>query len=504
MAHLKELKAISKNISILYVEDDKMMRENVTNYLKLIFDDVKSAEDGEQGLYLYAQQVYDIVITDIQMPRMNGLEMIGEIKKLSPEQEIIITTAFSETPYMMEAITHNVSAYVIKPIDFDLLNYNLYKVVKRINAFRENIQYNASLEAMVKLRTEANIALEKEKIENYEKTLLSLVELVEKRDTYTGGHSLRVATYSKLIAQKMGYNEERCEMLYRAGILHDIGKIETPDAVLLKPGSLDDLEYKLIKEHVTTGANMLAKIPMYKELSEVIAAHHERYDGKGYPYGLKGDEIPELSRIMIVADAFDAMTTNRIYKPRKPLQDALEELHYFSGVQFDPTVVKFAIEVLQNIDIKTNIFQLPSTEMESKRFAFFFEDQLTKAYNQTYLELILLQNSTNLQKKYLNVLFVHNFGKYNQKHGWDKGDIFLRELVENLRTLYPDALVFRLHGDDFVLFSDRDLKCTKDTLAPFLQTAKNILHVECREFNTKEHKLESLEMLESLLKPTPQ
>ena len=94
MAHLKELKAISKNISILYVEDDKMMRENVTNYLKLIFDDVKSAEDGEQGLYLYAQQVYDIVITDIQMPRMNGLEMIGEIKKLSPEQEIIITTAF--------------------------------------------------------------------------------------------------------------------------------------------------------------------------------------------------------------------------------------------------------------------------------------------------------------------------------------------------------------------------------------------------------------------------
>ena len=502
MPHLKELKAIGKDISILYVEDDKMMRKNVTNYLQLIFDDVQSAEDGEKGLELYTQRAYDIVITDIQMPRMNGLEMIAKIKKISPEQEIIITTAFSETPYMMEAITHNVSAYVIKPIDFDLLNYNLYKITKRINILHENEEYNASLETMVKIRTEANIALEKEKIENYEKTLLSLVELVEKRETYTGGHSLRVATYSKLIAQKMGYNEETCEMLYRAGILHDIGKIETPDAVLLKPSSLDDLEYKLIKEHVTTGANMLAKIPMYKELSEVIAAHHERYDGKGYPQGLKGDEIPELSRIMIVADAFDAMTTNRIYKPRKPLQDALEELEYFSGVQFDPKVVKFAVEIFQNMDIQTNIFQLPSSEMESKRFAFFFEDQLTKAYNQTYLELILLQNSTMLQTQYLDVLFIHNFGKYNQNHGWDRGDLFLKDIVNTLRKSYPDTLIFRLHGDDFVLFSNKEIPFDEKTLEPLLQQDKEILHVDYKRFQTKEDGISSLASLEKLLRPT--
>ena len=495
---------MSKNITLLYVEDDKALRESVTSYLKLIFEVVDSAEDGQIGLELYVRKPYDIVITDIQMPRMNGLEMIAKIKELSLDQEIVITTAFSETPYMMEAITHNVSAYVIKPINFDLLNYNLYKIVKRINIFRENEEYKTSLEEMVEERTQANIVLEKEKIENYEQTLFSLVGLVEKRDAYTGGHSLRVANYSKLIAQKMGYDKETCEILHRAGILHDIGKIETPDAVLLKPGSLDELEYKLIKEHVVTGANMLAKIPMYKELSNIIASHHERYDGKGYPQGLKADEIPPLSRIMIVADAFDAMTTNRIYKPRMSLQKALKELKQYSGIQFEPEVVDAALEVFKDLPIDENIVQLPSSEMESKRFAFFFEDQLTKAYNQAYLDLILVQNKDNQQRKYLDVFLIHNFTQYNLKYGWDKGDDFLKEFVTTLRKNYPDSLLFRLHGDDFVFFSDHDLKFNPATLNPLLGADKCVLHVEHKEFDTKKYNIESLKMLDMLLKSTPQ
>ena len=500
MAYLKELKALSKNVSILYVEDDKAMRESVANYLKLIFDDLDYAEDGVIGLERYTNKHYDIVITDIQMPRKNGLEMISEIKKHSPEQEIVITTAFSETPYMMEAISYNVSAYVIKPIDFDLLNYTLYKIVKKINVFRENEQYKTSLEKMVKERTAANLELEEEKIDNYEKTLLSLVGLVEKRDTYTGGHSLRVAQYSKLIAQKMGYDEETCEMLYRAGILHDIGKVETPDAVLLKPGSLDELEYKLIKEHVTTGSNMLSKIPMYQKLSEVIASHHERYDGKGYPNGLKGDEISNLSRIMIVADSFDAMTTNRIYKPRKSLQDALLELKQFSGTQFHPEIVDTALEVFSTLELNANIFQLPSTEMESKRFAFFFEDQLTKAYNKAYLELLLVHNKNDIKGKRLDIILIQNFSRYNFEYGWDKGDLFLQELVKTMRNAYPDTLIFRLHGDDFVLCSKEEIDFDLNLLDPLLKDAKEILHVRHKKLNTKEDSLNSLVELDRILK----
>ena len=140
---------------------------------------------------------------------------------------------------------------------------------------------------------------EKEREENFEKTLESFVRMVEERDTYTGGHSERVAHYSLLIAQEMNFCENDSKLIYRAAILHDIGKIATPDNVLLKPGKLSDLEYKLIQEHVSASYEILARIPMYKELADIIICHHERYDGKGYPKGLKGDEMSILSQIMI-------------------------------------------------------------------------------------------------------------------------------------------------------------------------------------------------------------
>ena len=150
--------------------------------------------------------------------------------------------------------------------------------------------------------------------QNFEKTLEALVSIVEDRDSYTGGHSQRVATYSKMIAKEMGFSDEECELIYRAGKLHDIGKISTPDNVLLKPDKLSKLEYKLIKRHVEVSYAILSTIPMYKDIADIVISHHERYDGKGYPKGIGGDEITILGHVMIVADAFDAMTTNRIYK----------------------------------------------------------------------------------------------------------------------------------------------------------------------------------------------
>lgn len=499
MSSLKELKAISSNISILYVEDDALLRASVVNYLKKVFDIIDIAQDGKEGLEAFSKQDYNIVITDIQMPNMNGLEMIKAIREKNPNQEIILTTAFSEVQYFMEAIDMDVSAYIIKPFDFEKFNAALYKVVKNISLFQENENYKKNLEEMVEKRTAKNLLLEAEKIDNYEKTLLSLVELVEKRDTYTGGHSIRVATYSKLIAQQMGYDYATCELLYRAGILHDIGKIETPDAVLLKPGNLDALEYSLIKEHVTTGSAMLAKIPMYLELSKVIASHHERYDGTGYPLGLAGDAIPELSRIMIVADAFDAMTTNRIYKPRMCLESALKELKKFSGTQFDARVIAPALEALKDIHINADIHQLPSTQMEDKRFAYFFEDPTTKAYNQAYLELLLIQNQDKQIKKYISVIYVHNFTAYNNTYGWNKGDLFLKTIVVRLRQAYPEAFVFRLHGDDFVIISDTKISMEQPTLQSLIKESNDIVTISKKDFNTQEHSIRSLIDLEKQL-----
>ncbi len=245
---------------------------------------------------------------------------------------------------------------------------------------------------------------------------------------------------------------------------------------------------------------MLQKIPMYVELSKIVAAHHERYDGRGYPHGFKEEDILPLSRIMIVADAFDAMTTNRIYKPRMSIERALEEIKSLSAIQFHPEVVQIALDVFQNITIDTSTSQLPSTEMEKKRFAFFFEDSMTKSYNQNYLDLVLIQNRNNPVTQYINIIFIHNFGAYNNTHGWDKGDGFLNSFVNLLRTSYPDNLIFRLHGDDFVILSDSPSPINLDVFTPLLLASHNLVTLGHQQFSTKDDTIFSLEELELRLK----
>ena len=293
----------------------------------------------------------------------------------------------------------------------------------------------------------------KDKIENFEKTFESFVKMVEKRDTYTAGHSYRMADYAKLIAEEMQYSPQECELLHRASILHDIGKIATPDNVLLKPGKLSELEYSLIKEHVNASYEILSSIPMYKELADIIISHHERYDGKGYPHGLKGDEISPLAQIMIVSDAFDAMTTNRIYKGRKNIAEALEELQHCSGTQFDPNVVKSAVVALSSVQVENSINQLPKTDLEKERFSYFYRDQVTNVYNADYLKFILTQNHFNQEYACINTLYMHNFSIYNNKHGWTKGDELLCKFADYLTNLFPSTQIFRIYGDDFVLIN---------------------------------------------------
>ncbi len=499
MSILKELKKLGENISILYVEDDIKLLEGMANYLKLIFASVDIAKDGEEGLKKYNNNNYDIVITDIQMPVINGIEMIKAIREQNFNQEILITTAFSEVHYLLKAIELNVNGYIVKPINFDKINTTLYKVVSTINMQKENIRYKTKLEEMVEVKTAQNLLLQKKQIDNYEKTLLSLVELVEKRDTYTGGHSQRVAKYSKMIAKHMNFSEQECELVYRAGILHDIGKIETPDAILLNPGKLNKLEFSLIQEHVKTGANMLQKIPMYEALSKIIAQHHERHDGQGYPEKIKGDEILPLAKIMIVADAFDAMTTNRIYKPKMSKTKALKELSTFSGRQFNPTVAKYALEVFKDIKVDEGIAQLPSTFMEEKKFAFFFEDQLTGAYNKAQLELKLIQSKNTKLTYYLTILLLHNFSSYNKKYGWNSGDLLLKQVVKLLKDKFRDYSIFRLEGDDFVILADKNLKNDFSSIKDFLVKSGDIVQLEIKEFNTKDQQIKSTDDIKKLI-----
>lgn len=337
-----------------------------------------------------------------------------------------------------------------------------------------------------------------EQTENYEQTLFSLVNMIEQRDTYTAGHTSRVASYCQLIAMEMGLDEQETEKLQKAAILHDIGKIATPDSVLLKPGKLTPLDYDLIKLHALAGYQMLSQIKMYKELAEIIRHHHERFDGNGYPDGLKGDTTPLLARIMIVADSFDAMTTNRIYKPRKEISEAIEELQTLRETQFDPHVVNAAVKVLANVHIPSSITQLPQTTLEKRRFAYFFNDKLTGLYNEDYLKIILQNNQDLYEYKCLYLLHLQNVQDFNKREGWEKGNDMLKNFAAELLKLYPDSLVFRAYGNDFAVISKKHFSfgCKKD--CSFASTSSTGITVEVEHMDIMDQKSYTIDKLEKL------
>ncbi|MCD4757685.1 MAG: HD domain-containing protein [Arcobacteraceae bacterium] len=338
--------------------------------------------------------------------------------------------------------------------------------------------------------------LQKQKIYNYKNTLYALVKMVEDRDTYTGGHSLRVAKYSKLIAQNLNLDEETCENIYEAGILHDIGKIAIPDNVLLKPGSLNDLEYTLIQEHVNLGVKMLSKVPMFKELAKFIDGHHERLDGSGYPKGLKGEQIALESQIMAISDAFDAMTTSRIYKARKSIPEALNELESLSGKHYSEDVTKSAIAVLKDIIIDNNISQLPTTQIEKERFSYFYKDQTTQSYNSNYLDLVLRQNSYDEKYKYLYIISIHNLNQVNITYGWEQGSEFLKDFYQKLKNIFSEYNIFRVFSDDFIILSDVELNIDREVIQSCI--SKKEISFDIQTYDIVKEKIDSIQSIDIL------
>lgn len=341
--------------------------------------------------------------------------------------------------------------------------------------------------------------LEIERTENYEETILSFANMIDHRDTYTAGHTIRVAHYCKLIAREMGLSDDEIATLQKAATLHDIGKIATPDSVLLKPGKLSVLDYELIKLHASAGYEMLSNISMYKDLAGIIRHHHERYDGMGYPDRLLAEDIPPLSRIIVVADSFDAMTTNRIYKPRKAIPEALQELKQLSGSQFDPEIVVAANKVLKDVQVPEAITQLPQNQMEQRRFSYFFSDKITGLYNEDYLQIILRNNKELQEYHCLHSLHIKELQHYNQQQGWEQGNILMQKFAMELQERYPDTLLFRAYGQYFIIIALEHFEMSAEEL--LFNTLKGTgVNVEMDHLDLKEdtayyiHKMEKIEI----------
>lgn len=288
-----------------------------------------------------------------------------------------------------------------------------------------------------------------EKTQMYEESMYALIDMVEKRDSYTAGHSQRVAEYSKRLLEEMNYSVDDIDMIYKAGMLHDIGKVEIPDAILLKPDKLTSTEFSLIKRHSQASYELLSREP-FSFLAEIVLYHHEKFDGTGYPRGLKGNEIPFFSQVIAVADAFDAMTTNRSYRKSLSREAAIDILIAESGKQFNPYIVNIAKMVFQKVPLPTDTTQMPKDLLEEMRFSYYFKDQLTGYYNLNYLKFIFAHlesfKSKIIRIDHLNCL---NFNEYNKKHGWKKGDELLCSIAKAIEETYPKAIIMRVYSDNF-------------------------------------------------------
>ena len=327
---------------VAIVDDDVSIITLVRGILGKEGMSVAPLTSGKALLDYIRVQTPDILLLDVMMPDMDGIETYKALRDL--EREL----GKEETPVIF--LTGNENGDIEeKALELGAKDFIRKPFVPKILALRVThcIELN---------RLQKDLASEVEKKSRQNEELFlgivkSLAAAIDAKDTYTNGHSVRVADYSAEIARRAGYDVSALQRIYITGLLHDVGKIGIPDAIINKNGKLDDEEYAIIKTHPEKGAAILSNIQDMPELSIGARWHHERFDGKGYPEGLMGEDIPEMARIIAIADAYDAMTSNRSYRRSLPQEVVRAEIEKGKGTQFDPI---FADIMLQMIDEDTN------------------------------------------------------------------------------------------------------------------------------------------------------
>ncbi|MGA3107627.1 MAG: HD domain-containing phosphohydrolase [Terriglobales bacterium] len=346
------------NDRILVVDDEETIREIVSSMLAGAHFQTRQAASGVEALsILESGDEFDLVLSDLMMAEMDGIALLERSKERYPDMPVVMVTAVHDIQVALQALRNGAYDYLLKPFEREQLLATVRRALENRRLKRENDAYRTNLEALVAARTQQwKTALSKLE-ESYDITLEALGDALDLKDADTQHHSKRVTAYTIAIARKMGLPKEEIRVIARGAFLHDIGKMAIPDDILNKPGKLTDAEMDIMKEHCYRGYMIVSRIPFLAEAAEIVYAHQERYDGLGYPRGLKGEEIPLGARIFAIADTLDAIRSDRIYRKAQSIEAARKEIELWAGRQFDPSIVKVFLEMPDNIweDLREDI-----------------------------------------------------------------------------------------------------------------------------------------------------
>ena len=304
-----------------------------------------TSSNGAEALRILARERFDVLISDLYMPVMSGMELLDRVRPLYPHMAFLVTTGVDDVEVGVQAMRMGADDYLVKPLLGGAVIASLESAVRKRQLEKEVESYRQHLEEMVEERT-AQLQTALQQVETgYEHTLQALGAAIDLRDNETAGHSLRVCRYALEIARAMSWPHQLLGDLAKGAYLHDIGKLGIPDAILLKPGALTPDERTRMQQHVQIGFDLVKHIPFLADAAEMLFAHHERFDGSGYPRGLSGEEILLSARIFAVADTLDAITSNRPYRRASSFEFARAVIHQCSGTHFDPAVVRVFLSI---------------------------------------------------------------------------------------------------------------------------------------------------------------
>lgn len=438
--------------TILIVDDD---RWNLVTAQKLLLEEYKvvGVNSGKQAFKYLEKYTPDLILLDIFMPEIGGFEVM----KILQEHEkwckipVIFLTADKKTESEAEGFEMGAHDFITKPFDPRIMLNRIRRTIE-LEGYRQNLQ--KSLEE--KTREVELVMIQ---------AITTVANTIDAKDDYTKGHSIRVAHYAKALARKLGWSEEEVQNIHYIALLHDIGKIGVPDSVLNKPFKLTNIEFELIKNHTIMGAEILKDIKMFKDVNIGAKYHHERYDGTGYPNGLKGEEIPLVARVIGIVDSYDAMTSNRVYRRRLQDEVVKEELLKGRGTQFDPVLIDAFMELLEEGNLQEGI---PAKDMvmpifdSDKIYGGITEEEGGYDTRIDYLTGLLgrEQGEKEITESLRNgsgcvmMIDIDDFRQLNEKYGHLAGDYVLKITADVLKEVSDNDIVCRMGSDDFLYYTE--------------------------------------------------